>query len=131
MTLMNRRQFLGKIRTLLGFLSLGFIGCKSSSERPYPPRPFKITNLSELKEGANFFPVQRVMLYKQGEALSALSMVCTHQACLLSPTEKGFSCPCHGSQFELDGKVVTGPATQDLLKFEVSIGEDGSVSILR
>jgi cytochrome b6-f complex iron-sulfur subunit len=35
----------------------------------------------------------------------ALYKVCTHPGCLYSwvETEDKFICPCHGSQFELDG----------------------------
>jgi hypothetical protein len=33
--------------------------------------------------------------------------------------EQTWDCPCHGSRFSFDGKVLTGPADHDLEKIEV------------
>ena len=46
------------------------------------------------------------------------SAVCTHLGCHVSwnSTEQCWDCPCHGSQFSSDGKVINGPAIQDLKK---------------
>ena len=41
---------------------------------------------------------------------------CTHNGCLVKydkDTGK-LICPCHGSEFKLNGKVISGPATTDL-----------------
>jgi Rieske Fe-S protein len=48
--------------------------------------------------------------------LHAVSPVCTHLGCLVSfnTAEKSWDCPCHGSRFSLEGKVLQGPATEDL-----------------
>jgi Rieske Fe-S protein len=42
--------------------------------------------------------------------------LCTHMACVLrfNPLNATLDCPCHGSTFELDGRVLTGPATVPL-----------------
>ena len=41
---------------------------------------------------------------------------CTHMGCKASwnESEQSFYCPCHGSKFDKNGKVITGPATKDL-----------------
>lgn len=44
----------------------------------------------------------------------ALAGACTHSCCTISFNKTFFSCPCHGSRFNLAGKVTTGPATQAL-----------------
>jgi glycine/D-amino acid oxidase-like deaminating enzyme len=41
---------------------------------------------------------------------------CTHQGCELSFDEslRTWDCPCHGSRYDEDGRVVSGPAVTDL-----------------
>ncbi|MFN2464109.1 MAG: FAD-dependent oxidoreductase [Candidatus Dormibacteria bacterium] len=48
--------------------------------------------------------------------LHSVSAVCTHLGCLVSfnTAETTWDCPCHGSRFDVDGHVISGPATRDL-----------------
>ena len=40
---------------------------------------------------------------------------CTHQGCTVSDVQGGhIDCPCHGSRFDPEGRVVMGPAIDDL-----------------
>ena len=56
-----------------------------------------------------------------GNTIRAFTSVCTHQGCDRSWgfSNNLFTCSCHGSQFDTNGGVVRGPATQDLEEFEV------------
>ncbi|MEU0004472.1 FAD-dependent oxidoreductase [Streptomyces sp. NPDC006314] len=49
-------------------------------------------------------------------ALHAVSARCTHLGCLVSfnRAERAWECPCHGSRFDVDGKVLQGPAVKPL-----------------
>ena len=49
-------------------------------------------------------------------ALHAVSARCTHIGCIVdwNPAERSWDCPCHGSRFAPDGKVLQGPAVKAL-----------------
>jgi Rieske Fe-S protein len=49
-------------------------------------------------------------------SLTAVSRVCRHVGCLVSfnTAERSWDCPCHGSRYTLDGKLIQGPAVHDL-----------------
>jgi len=53
----------------------------------------------------------------------ALSAKCTHLGCTVSfeDTQDKFYCNCHGSEFNIDGTVLKGPAQLPLQQYEVSI----------
>ncbi|HTF17075.1 MAG TPA: FAD-dependent oxidoreductase [Chryseolinea sp.] len=58
-----------------------------------------------------------VALYKsENGKLHAVSSICTHMKCnvVWNGTERSWDCPCHGARYSPDGKVLTGPASQDL-----------------
>lgn len=48
--------------------------------------------------------------------LHAVSPTCTHMGCRVTfnTAEKSWDCPCHGSRFDVDGRVIQGPAVEDL-----------------
>ncbi|WP_028803993.1 FAD-dependent oxidoreductase [Streptomyces sp. 142MFCol3.1] len=48
--------------------------------------------------------------------LHTVSARCTHLGCLVAfnRAEQAWECPCHGSRFDPDGKVIQGPATRPL-----------------
>lgn len=56
----------------------------------------------------------------------ALSAKCTHMGCTVTFEGKGdyFLCECHGSEFNINGKVLKGPATLPLPVYNVSISGD-------
>jgi cytochrome b6-f complex iron-sulfur subunit len=52
------------------------------------------------------------------DSFVALSANCTHQACIVSGyANQTFVCPCHGSQFSTNGRVLSGPAPSSLAQF--------------
>ena len=65
-----------------------------------------------------------VYLRKKDEKYLAISTLCTHKECELRPAGEYLICPCHGSEFSNDGKVLSGPAEFDLLQFPVTIDGD-------
>ncbi len=57
---------------------------------------------------------------EENGTLHAVSPVCTHMGCYVTwnTAEKSWDCPCHGSRFDVDGKVLHGPAVKKLSKKE-------------
>ena len=49
-------------------------------------------------------------------SVHAVSPICTHRGCQVrfNNAERTWDCPCHGSRFDVDGKVTHGPAVRDL-----------------
>jgi Rieske Fe-S protein len=54
---------------------------------------------------------------------------CTHVGCPAQATNGGFSCPCHGSQFDTQGARTAGPAVRPLDRFQWEIRNDGNLWI--
>lgn len=53
---------------------------------------------------------------------AAVDAICTHDRCTVSYNALNveFDCPCHGSTYEVDGRVIGGPAPLPLKTFIVS-----------
>jgi Rieske Fe-S protein len=56
-----------------------------------------------------------------GSSYSAYSAICTHMGCLLHWANSVFLCPCHGSAYQRDGKVLNGVARRPLPTIEVRV----------
>lgn len=56
--------------------------------------------------------------------LRALAITCPHLGCsyAFDDGKKHFVCPCHGSEFALDGAVLHGPATSPLSHLTWQLG---------
>jgi len=69
-----------------------------------------------------------LVLHDEG-GLFAMTAICTHQGCTVDVAQGSLPCPCHGSVFDLDGNVVTGPAVTPLDHVQLTIEADGSVVV--
>lgn len=59
----------------------------------------------------------KVAAYRHEDGtLTAVSPVCRHVGCLVAfnTAERSWDCPCHGSRYTVDGKVIQGPSVHDL-----------------
>ena len=83
---------------------------------------------SYAKDSWVYVPEARLYVGHDNGGLFALDAVCPHLGCLVEPGRKdGFVCPCHGSRFDADGKVRTGPATKSLSYLHMWREDDGQL----
>ena len=86
-------------------------------DRVSHPRGTTYDELQPGEAGVVGAGISGVAAYRDDDGqLHAVSAVCTHLGCLVNwnPAEKTWDCPCHGSRFGFDGKVIQGPAVHDL-----------------
>lgn len=72
---------------------------------------------------------KNVFIFSDDDGIFAISAVCTHLGCIVYPVEWGFQCPCHGSQFNPEGKVIGGPAPRPLEWYEIIQEVDGTLVV--
>ncbi len=75
------------------------------------------------------YPEHRVRVISTDQGLAAISLVCTHLGCIVSPNDYGYHCPCHGSRFDHQGHVLGGPAPRPLKWLPVTLAADGAVIV--
>jgi len=82
--------------------SLGSLGSLGSKE--------KLTNVNVLSENSD-----NIIINDNG-VRKKVSKVCTHMGCMVNydKNTNKLICPCHGSEFEINGKVTEGPARDNL-----------------
>jgi hypothetical protein len=82
--------------------------------------PAELPALSELEPGKGAIVdngSRKIAAYREPTGtLHQCSAVCTHLGCQVrwNSTEECWDCPCHGSQFSIDGQVLNGPAIKPL-----------------
>ena len=59
----------------------------------------------------------------EGEWIAVLAS-CTHRGCQPEPVADRLVCPCHGSEFSLEGDVLQGPADRALNRYRVDMDGD-------
>jgi len=82
--------------------------------------------LAGLPEGARVTVVvagNPVELVRKGASVSARSLRCTHQGCVVRFKEDAgaYVCPCHEGRYDADGNVVGGPPPAPLRRVHAAI----------
>lgn len=98
-----------------------------------PPTRFKIGLPEYYPPGSvTVNKEQKVFIVRAKEGyFYALSAVCTHLGCIANwKAEDGIvACPCHGSKFDREGNVITGPAPRPLPRFAISLDDQGTLVV--
>ena len=75
--------------------------------------------------GIVFFHGEKMGVYKDPEGIiHPVDIRCPHLGCQLEwdPDEKTWDCPCHGSRYDVTGKILNNPALEPLGK--TTLGEE-------
>lgn len=135
--LITRRSFLalmGVGACLLGvggLVNASFLGFLYPNAMKIPPSVFSIGRPEEVlsREGKVFNPKQKVFIESKAGKVRVQTAVCTHLGCTVNMVETGYSCPCHGSTYDIHGRNTGGPAPLPLVYFEVFRGASGDILV--
>lgn len=74
---------------------------------------------------------QRVWMIRDEAGIYALISICTHLGCtpIWHPAENRIKCPCHGSNFLVDGQNIAGPAPSPLFRAAISLDLAGNIVV--
>lgn len=125
---MNRRTFLSWIGvgTLASSLPAVIVACSQDVTRTNSNKFRTVGSVAELDTKNIIFDetdlAQPILVFRNSKTqkIKAIDPKCTHKGCNVEfDSEKQLLvCPCHNSQFSLDGEVVKKPATKPLLTYE-------------
>jgi len=140
----SRRGFMKALVGFAGLLGIGVV--IGSIKLPAPASPTvptstqtgaaagSVANVNSLQVGTPAYfeypsGYPNALIKNADGSLTAVSILCTHVCCECSfdPSSKVFYCPCHGSVFDMAGRVVTGPAVDDLPVIQLRTDGSGNV----
>ncbi len=95
-----------------------------------PSLRFKAGRPTDYADGSvTFLEDERVFIVRRGNTFQCLSAICTHLGCTVNRTREGYHCPCHGSVFTDQGRVLSGPAPRPLEWFLVTLSKDNRLLV--
>lgn len=71
-----------------------------------------------------FAKSHKLLLIRTKEKLIAASSICTHKRCVLKKKDDHLRCPCHGSEFDIEGIPLGGQAKTSLPRYAIKIEND-------
>ncbi len=78
-----------------------------------------------------FFNTYGIAISNDAGTVTVIRPVCTHLGCVADwHWDKNlFICPCHGSNFDIEGQPVKGPAKKNMARLPAIENADGTLSI--
>lgn len=130
----SRRSFLNVLWLMLGgvalaeFVAVAFAFLKPRKSKAGRKSPDAIVTAGAVER----FEPGSVTAFVRGKfylarledgGFLALSRSCTHLGCSVPwlGKEKKFACPCHGSTFDITGRVIDAPAPRALDMFPITV----------
>ena len=124
----SRREFIKKSAigivvggTVLSSLDIAELAAKSNFGKIFRNGNDIVVNLKDTKNsalsnvgGCVYLDDDNILIRTSQTQFAAVNLICTHKGCTVEVNGNKFVCPCHGSEFALDGKVTEGPAKTNL-----------------
>jgi Rieske Fe-S protein len=140
LTDVSRRVFLKVIAAGAATTAGALTGCSSSNDgnnaacAAVPFGDVTAGNLSDLPGGTvKAVSGAPAFVGRDANGIYAMTSTCTHTCCdlaLSTPmTTTAIVCGCHNSHFDLNGNVLTGPATSPLVHFAIEVATDGTITV--
>ena len=115
---MDRREFIFKgtlfagLGAVLAGLAWIFEDVWTAASRFSSARWIPVAHLDQIQTDSTVpYLEYKIAILRIGQKIGAISLECTHLGCLVNVVDRGFFCPCHGSDFGPLGQVYSGPAT--------------------
>jgi nitrite reductase/ring-hydroxylating ferredoxin subunit len=131
----NRREFL--VAATLTVAGVAVCGCGATAawgRDVEPTGPFDAGPLADyLADGVvdRFAKPEKFFLVTENGRLFAPSAMCTHRNCTVKVHGDHYECPCHGSDFTREGKLIGGRAKRSLAHYGIHIDDKQHVIIER
>lgn len=88
-----------------------------------------LTKTADVPVGSGVIVDEIVITQPTAGDFKGFSSVCPHRGCNVNEIVDGLiKCPCHGSEFSLDGAVAKGPATKPLTSKAITVEGDSIVT---
>ena len=96
-----------------------------------PPSRHTLQEASRYPVGALSYAEEAGVFVKHdADGLRALSATCTHLGCTVRRDDAdGFVCPCHGSRYDGEGRVLGGPAPRALAWLHLEVDKRGRLVV--
>ena len=81
--------------------------------------------------GARVTADNSAVVMRDSQGIYAMSLICTHAGCNMSGGigASRISCSCHGSAFDSNGNVLSGPATSPLPHLSVTVDANHNITV--
>ena len=137
---MKRRTFFSRALAFPAAIAAMVFGIetRSAGAKSYlrkSPRPaISADEVKKLIPGKpkHFLKSEAWIILKDDKTLVAFDQRCQHKGCTYAwnAKSKRFECPCHGSQYNVTGKVLQGPTTKPLVKLKIEKTKDGAIKLI-
>lgn len=118
----------------LSSIDLGRLAAASKNASKIQDGDDLIVKLSDPKNsalsnvgGSVLLDDENILIRSSQSQFLAVNLICRHKGCTVELQGDKFVCPCHGSEYAIDGKVTQGPSKANLKTWETNFDADKGI----